>query len=61
MRKNLLLFRNTKQKVHPKMCIGESLSFFDNGILLPLNCGKGGICYVSKSEEVWHLVLRPLV
>ena len=26
---------------------------------MPLCCGKGGICYVSKPEEVWHLVLRP--
>ncbi len=33
--------------------------FFDSGILLPLYRGKGGICNVSKSEEVWHLVLRP--
>ena len=46
--------------MHPKMCIGESLSFYDDGILLPLYRGKGGICYVSKPEEVWHaLVLRP--
>ena len=42
------------------MCLDESLSFFnDNGILMPLCCGKGGICYVSKPEEVWHLVLHP--
>lgn len=45
--------------MHPKMRIGESLSFYDDGILMPLYCGKGGICYVSKPEEVWHLVLHP--
>ena len=45
--------------MHPKMRIGESLSFYDNGILMPLYRGKGGICYVSKPEEVWHLVLHP--
>ena len=29
-------------KVHPKMCLSESLSFFfsDDGILLPLYCGR---------------------
>ena len=44
------------------MCLSESLSFFnDDGI--PIRSiaekEKGGIYYVSKPEEVWHLVSRP--
>ena len=49
-------FLRKHAKVHPKMCLSESLSFFnDDGILIPLYRGrekKGGNCYVSKPEEV---------
>ena len=45
------------------MYINESLPFFKMAMVSYYRCiaEKGGICYVSKPEEVWHLlVLRPL-